>query len=141
MSLQAFFYYDLGLCPITYPSLLPQDRTQGKLSWTPEFTFKARMGPVLPTVQHGRKEIGRGSQVGCVVFQTALLLMNVLHRISCVIFDYPIICSSCGSWQNGGFLPIPFLISPYWQDINRNIDFCSEEETSLALWCAGTGLT
>ena len=50
----------LGPVPKTYPSLLPQDRTQGKLSWTPEFTFKARMGPVLPTVQHGRKEIGRG---------------------------------------------------------------------------------
>lgn len=37
-----------------------------------------------------------------------------------------------------GFFLISSLTSPYCHNINRSIDFFSEE-TSLAIWCTGMG--
>lgn len=37
------------------------------------------------------------------------------------------------------FFPMPSLILPYWNNINRNIYVCSEEEDSHAIRCASMG--
>lgn len=95
------------------------------------------MGPPSSPFQHQRKETGK-RQIGCVAVSTLTLLMSMHDCISVTVVTHHI-CSYWGSWWNVDFIPISCLTSLYWRITNRSIDFCSEEETVRAPWCAGVG--